>query len=172
MYHSITQVIDLLEGLRCLPLPLLCERIVEVPIRDWLVAPALQKDGRHCVRRDPTLGRDQGEEANAGDLKATRPAPCRSNVVIFNEVSPSHFRGDEQRGTAGLREHSLFSQTSPRTDEPHRSEKSSPGPADSGAHVYKRSSSAFPFFSVPGETEEVCAVTILLRRNPGRTQLL
>lgn len=42
---SITQVIDLMEGLRCSALPLMCERIVEVQYRDWLVAPSLKKDG-------------------------------------------------------------------------------------------------------------------------------
>lgn len=50
---NITQVIDLLEGLRCLHLPLLCERIMELPCRDWLVAPAVQKDGSYCIRKVP-----------------------------------------------------------------------------------------------------------------------
>ncbi|KAJ7991236.1 hypothetical protein DPEC_G00295230 [Dallia pectoralis] len=50
---NITQVIDLLEGLRCSALPLLCERIIEVPIRDWLVAAAVQKDGQFCRRKAP-----------------------------------------------------------------------------------------------------------------------
>ncbi|XP_044021887.1 tRNA (adenine(58)-N(1))-methyltransferase, mitochondrial isoform X2 [Siniperca chuatsi] len=59
---NITQVIDLLDGLRCSALPLLCERIIEVPIRDWLVAPALQKDGRYCTRKAPSLDEDQREE--------------------------------------------------------------------------------------------------------------
>lgn len=66
--RSITQVIDLLEGLRCLALPLLCERIIEVPLRDWTVAPALQKDGSYCMRKAPVLPgeQQQREEAAAG----------------------------------------------------------------------------------------------------------
>lgn len=77
--HSITQVIDLLEGLRCLALPLLCERIVEVPLREWTVAPALQKDGSYCIRKPPVLSGDvlqqEREEAavvtsHDGDVKS------------------------------------------------------------------------------------------------------
>ncbi|XP_026210912.1 tRNA (adenine(58)-N(1))-methyltransferase, mitochondrial isoform X2 [Anabas testudineus] len=65
---NITQVIDLLEGLRCLALPLLCERIIEVPIREWLVAPARQKDGHYCTRKVPILHKDQeGEEQEMSD---------------------------------------------------------------------------------------------------------
>uniref|UniRef100_A0A1A7WHM8 tRNA (adenine(58)-N(1))-methyltransferase n=1 Tax=Iconisemion striatum TaxID=60296 RepID=A0A1A7WHM8_9TELE len=60
---NITQVIDLLEGLRCAALPLLCERIVEVPVRDWVVAPALQKDGQHCTRKASKPDTDLRQEA-------------------------------------------------------------------------------------------------------------
>lgn len=75
--HSITQVIDLLEGLRCLALPLLCERIIEVPLRDWVVAPALQKDGSYCIRKPPVLPGDEQQQereeaavvTSQGDLK-------------------------------------------------------------------------------------------------------
>ncbi|XP_053701790.1 tRNA (adenine(58)-N(1))-methyltransferase, mitochondrial isoform X1 [Synchiropus splendidus] len=59
---NITQVIDLLEGIRCARLSLLCERIIEIPVRDWLVAPAIQKDGRFCSRKAPNLGEAQNEE--------------------------------------------------------------------------------------------------------------
>lgn len=50
---NITQVIDLLEGIRSCELPLLCEKIMEVSITDWLVAPSLRKDGRVSERVDP-----------------------------------------------------------------------------------------------------------------------
>ncbi|XP_029900183.1 tRNA (adenine(58)-N(1))-methyltransferase, mitochondrial [Myripristis murdjan] len=64
---NITQVIDLLEGLRCLALPLLCERIIEVPVRDWLVAPARQKNGRFCTRKDPIVDQHQRVENAPSD---------------------------------------------------------------------------------------------------------
>lgn len=50
---NITQVIDLLEGVRCSRLPLICERIIELPSRDWIVAPALRKDGSYCTMKSP-----------------------------------------------------------------------------------------------------------------------
>lgn len=59
---NITQVIDLLEGLRCSALPLLCERIIEVQIRDWKLAPAIQKDGQFCTRKAPPPHGGQEED--------------------------------------------------------------------------------------------------------------
>ncbi|XP_035988735.1 tRNA (adenine(58)-N(1))-methyltransferase, mitochondrial isoform X2 [Fundulus heteroclitus] len=64
---NITQVIDLLEGLRCSGVPALCERIVEVPVRDWVVAPALQKDGQYCTRKAPNLAEDPRSEEEMSD---------------------------------------------------------------------------------------------------------
>ncbi|XP_029983418.1 tRNA (adenine(58)-N(1))-methyltransferase, mitochondrial [Sphaeramia orbicularis] len=72
---NVTQVIDLLEGLRCLPLPLLCERIIEVPLRKWLVGPAIQKDGQYCVRKAPGMDDNQQEnDASNQDVKEEHPA--------------------------------------------------------------------------------------------------
>ncbi|XP_061157090.1 tRNA (adenine(58)-N(1))-methyltransferase, mitochondrial isoform X3 [Syngnathus typhle] len=62
---NITQVIDLLEGIRCTALPLLCERIFDIPTRDWLVGPARLKDGRYCSKKAPSLNGAPVEEENA-----------------------------------------------------------------------------------------------------------
>ncbi|XP_034419318.1 tRNA (adenine(58)-N(1))-methyltransferase, mitochondrial isoform X1 [Cyclopterus lumpus] len=85
---NITQVIDLLEGLRCLPLlPLLCERIIEVPVRDWVVAPALQKDGSYCVRKAPAMDRDRREEADREE-QSTDEHPAFGSVPYIARPHP------------------------------------------------------------------------------------
>lgn len=50
---NITQVIDLLEGIRVCQLSLFCEKITEVIYKDWLVVPSRQKDGSISRRMDP-----------------------------------------------------------------------------------------------------------------------
>lgn len=79
-------MVDLLEGLRCSQLPLLCERIIEVPVRDWLVAAALQKDGSFCVRKAPKLDDEQTDGDEASDETDTGgshqiPQHCRLLIV-------------------------------------------------------------------------------------------
>ncbi|XP_017281601.1 tRNA (adenine(58)-N(1))-methyltransferase, mitochondrial [Kryptolebias marmoratus] len=64
---NITQVIDLLEGVRCSALPFLCERIIEVPVRDWVVTPALKKDGQYCVVKAPNLDEHSGQTNETSD---------------------------------------------------------------------------------------------------------
>ncbi|KAM4772662.1 tRNA (adenine(58)-N(1))-methyltransferase, mitochondrial [Rhinophrynus dorsalis] len=50
---NITQVIDLLEGVRSCQLPLVCEKITEICVKEWLVAPSVRKDGTRSQRVDP-----------------------------------------------------------------------------------------------------------------------
>ncbi|XP_028298391.1 tRNA (adenine(58)-N(1))-methyltransferase, mitochondrial isoform X2 [Gouania willdenowi] len=59
---NITQVVDMLDGIRCLALPLQCERIVEVPTRVWLVTPARQKDGQYLSRVGSVLEQEASQE--------------------------------------------------------------------------------------------------------------
>ncbi|CAL9686202.1 unnamed protein product [Knipowitschia caucasica] len=85
---NITQVVDLLEGLRCLHIPLLCERIVELPARDWIVAPALHKDGSYCSRKSPNAEENSEEksekEAPFGSVPyIARPHPQQLSHTAF-----------------------------------------------------------------------------------------
>ncbi|XP_029448830.1 tRNA (adenine(58)-N(1))-methyltransferase, mitochondrial isoform X2 [Rhinatrema bivittatum] len=69
---NITQVIDLLEGIRACQLPLLCEKICEVTHRDWLVVPSKQKDGSISRRVEP-----------------------QQNAVIYNQERTEELEVDE-----------------------------------------------------------------------------
>lgn len=64
MRDSITQIVDLMEGLRCSTLPLACERIVEVQYRDWLLAPSLRKDGSFNQRKKSPGGETAESESD------------------------------------------------------------------------------------------------------------
>ncbi|XP_063774979.1 tRNA (adenine(58)-N(1))-methyltransferase, mitochondrial isoform X2 [Pseudophryne corroboree] len=59
---NITQVIDLLEGIRCGELPLICEKVVEVAAKDWIVAPSLRKDGSISKRMGPSDTLEETDE--------------------------------------------------------------------------------------------------------------
>ncbi|KAM4723492.1 tRNA (adenine(58)-N(1))-methyltransferase, mitochondrial isoform 2-T2 [Anableps anableps] len=86
---NITQVINLLEGLRCTRLPVLCERIVEVPVRDWLVAPALQKDGQYCTIKAPNLGEvPRNEEETSDGADGDHFGPAFGNVPYIARPHP------------------------------------------------------------------------------------
>ncbi|XP_034530986.1 tRNA (adenine(58)-N(1))-methyltransferase, mitochondrial [Notolabrus celidotus] len=87
---NITQVTDLLEGLRCLRLPLLCESIIEVPIRDWLVAPALQKNRMYCTRKAPILTEDQRQMVETSDdtEASTEEQPAFGSVPYIARPHP------------------------------------------------------------------------------------
>ncbi|KAF7202209.1 tRNA (adenine(58)-N(1))-methyltransferase, mitochondrial isoform X1 [Nothobranchius furzeri] len=91
---NITQVVDLLEGIRCVALPLRCERIVEVSDRDWVVAPALQKDGQHCIRKAPIPDSDLGREAETPDQTDTDDdlGPAFGNIPYIARPHPEQTR--------------------------------------------------------------------------------
>uniref|UniRef100_A0A8D0GGK6 tRNA (adenine(58)-N(1))-methyltransferase n=1 Tax=Sphenodon punctatus TaxID=8508 RepID=A0A8D0GGK6_SPHPU len=50
---NITQVTELLEGIRTCKLPFFCEKVLEVTHRNWLVTPARWNDGSKIQRVDP-----------------------------------------------------------------------------------------------------------------------
>ncbi|KAM6912788.1 tRNA (adenine(58)-N(1))-methyltransferase, mitochondrial [Xenentodon cancila] len=88
---NVTQVIDLLEGLRCYGLPLLCERVIEVPLRDWMVVPALQKDGQYCTRKVRTPDEDLMQDDEPDKEKLTEDknsAPAFGSIPYIARPHP------------------------------------------------------------------------------------
>lgn len=81
---NITQVVDLLEGLRWSTVPLLCERIMELPVREWLVAPAQEKDGRYHFREAPTPIEKQRHEEMSKDAD-------KEDLTTEDESHPAAF---------------------------------------------------------------------------------
>ncbi|XP_066527676.1 tRNA (adenine(58)-N(1))-methyltransferase, mitochondrial [Hoplias malabaricus] len=66
---NITQIIDLMEGLRCSSLPLVCERIIEVQYRDWLLAPSVKKDGTFNQRKPMSKESEDSENDDSSDAE-------------------------------------------------------------------------------------------------------
>ncbi|XP_069092311.1 tRNA (adenine(58)-N(1))-methyltransferase, mitochondrial [Pleurodeles waltl] len=81
---NITQVIDLLEGIRVCQLSLFCEKITEVIHKDWLVVPSRQKDGSITQRMDPKLH----SEALSQDPTPTDDQDSDTEESLPEDVAP------------------------------------------------------------------------------------
>ncbi|XP_028653199.1 tRNA (adenine(58)-N(1))-methyltransferase, mitochondrial [Erpetoichthys calabaricus] len=58
---NITQVVDLLEGIRHCKMNFLCEKVTEVTHRDWRVSPARRKDGSMAPKVSPSIAEGNAE---------------------------------------------------------------------------------------------------------------
>ncbi|XP_078254915.1 tRNA (adenine(58)-N(1))-methyltransferase, mitochondrial isoform X2 [Rhinoraja longicauda] len=89
---NITQVIDLLEGVRRVGLPLSCEKILEVVHRNWFVAPACRKDGNTAPRVEPQTNVDDlehGEESDAAQDYGWRSGRVADSLCQRSGFNPN-----------------------------------------------------------------------------------
>ncbi|KAJ8362781.1 hypothetical protein SKAU_G00116120 [Synaphobranchus kaupii] len=102
---NVTQVIDLLEGIRCTGLPLTCERVLEVQLRDWLMAPAVQRrDGKYAARIAPSHGNQEEEETRRDDEQEESRANERRPFGTLPYIArPHHEQGSHTAFLVKLR---------------------------------------------------------------------
>ncbi|XP_058881568.1 tRNA (adenine(58)-N(1))-methyltransferase, mitochondrial-like [Acipenser ruthenus] len=78
---NITQVVDLLEGVRLYQLPFFCEKVTEVMHRHWLVTPALKKDGSNAPRVPPAGVSQEGEPGSNGQEQPEDPSDQEEGLL-------------------------------------------------------------------------------------------
>uniref|UniRef100_A0A8D0GNY7 tRNA (adenine(58)-N(1))-methyltransferase n=1 Tax=Sphenodon punctatus TaxID=8508 RepID=A0A8D0GNY7_SPHPU len=98
---NITQVTELLEGIRTCKLPFFCEKVLEVTHRNWLVTPARWNDGSKIQRVDPqqkqneellaqeqTIDEESEEDLfNSGELLSDYTKPYSSVPYVARPYS-------------------------------------------------------------------------------------
>ncbi|XP_041109096.1 tRNA (adenine(58)-N(1))-methyltransferase, mitochondrial [Polyodon spathula] len=85
---NITQVVDLLEGVRQCQLPFFCEKVTEVTDRHWLVTPALKKDGSNAPRVPPAGVSQEREPGSNGQEQLEDPSDQEEGLLEMKVSRP------------------------------------------------------------------------------------
>ncbi|XP_053568621.1 tRNA (adenine(58)-N(1))-methyltransferase, mitochondrial [Bombina bombina] len=86
---NITQVIDLLEGIRSCQLPFVCEKIMEISVKEWIVAPSFRKDGSISQRVKPkweVVSEAENLEQNEDFENCMEDEPISAEVKPFGHI--------------------------------------------------------------------------------------
>ncbi|NXV77414.1 TR61B protein, partial [Atlantisia rogersi] len=88
---NITQVIDLLDRIRTYKLPFMCEKIIEVTYRNWLVLPAKMKHCKSSPMVETEENHEEPPQKEYGDIH------IQDQVVLQeSECDESHSDDDEK----------------------------------------------------------------------------